>query len=310
MLRFFFEETNVKAEVGDNNQSSASKGIFRKYGLASFRVLAKQRPGWIRLCLALTLCAMLVEQIYVDNTFLFLLVKQPPFSFTAKTFARLDLATYLFGGAGAVGLPVALRFIKLPGKESIAAIVAAVSSGLVCMFIAFANATWQLFAASSLFLPAGVFGPASHTIVAKIVDSDEMGALFALKSMLLLGFSLVEKFILSKIYAATVDWWPGFIFAISGGIVAVVCAGLIFSLQIDNQLHQFVRMSDSDEAKKATTTAKMVVEGAGGAVAAGAGLAAAPALAGAGLLAAGAGLLAASANSATELIERCDGTKK
>lgn len=72
-----------------------------------------------------------------------------------------------------------------------------------------------------------MFGPASHTIVAKIVDSDEMGALFALKSMLLLGFSLVEKFILSKIYAATVDWWPGFIFAISGGIVAVVCAGLM-----------------------------------------------------------------------------------
>ncbi|KAH7710280.1 Protein F40F9.5 [Aphelenchoides avenae] len=223
----FFEETNVKAEDGDTVQSSAPKGIWRKYGLASFRVLAKQRPGWMRLCLALTLCAMLVEQVYVDNTFLFLLVKQPPFSFTAKTFARLDLATYLFGGAGAVGLPVLLRFVKLRGKESVAAILAAVSSGLVCMFIAFANATWQLFAASTLFLPAGVFGPASHTIVAKMVDSDEMGALFALKSMLLLGFSLVEKFILSKIYAATVDWWPGFIFAISGGIVAVVSAGLI-----------------------------------------------------------------------------------
>lgn len=92
-------------------------------------------------------------------------------------------------------------------------------SGMV--LIAFANTTLLMFLARIPMLFTIMPFPVLRSMMSKIVSKSEQGALFACVSCLDSLTSSVAVAVFNSVYAATVSWFPGFVFLLGAGLFAI-----------------------------------------------------------------------------------------
>lgn len=96
--------------------------------------------------------------------------------------------------------------------------------GHIAMSVSIAHATWMLYLARTLGLPSFLVLTAAQAIMSKLVLKDEQGKLFALLAATQHVMPLFSSVIFTAIFAATVDYWPGFysLVAACSGVIPLV----------------------------------------------------------------------------------------
>ncbi|CAJ1063873.1 solute carrier family 46 member 3 [Xyrichtys novacula] len=97
--------------------------------------------------------------------------------------------------------------------------ILSVLSGLI--LLGFTKTTLVMFLVRvPMFLAIMPF-PVLRSMMSKIISKSEQGALFALLSFLESLTSSVSSAVFNSIYAATVAWYPGFVFLLAAGLCAI-----------------------------------------------------------------------------------------
>uniref|UniRef100_A0A3Q1EBK1 Solute carrier family 46 member 3 n=1 Tax=Acanthochromis polyacanthus TaxID=80966 RepID=A0A3Q1EBK1_9TELE len=97
--------------------------------------------------------------------------------------------------------------------------ILSVASGMV--LAAFAKTTLLMFLVRIPMLLSIMPFPVLRSMISKIVSKSEQGALFACLSFLESLTNNVSEAVFSSVYAATVAWYPGFVFLLSAGLCAI-----------------------------------------------------------------------------------------
>ncbi|XP_039632613.1 solute carrier family 46 member 3 [Perca fluviatilis] len=97
--------------------------------------------------------------------------------------------------------------------------ILSVISGMV--LLAFAKTTLLMFLVRVPMLLSITPFPVLRSMISKIISKSEQGALFALLSFLDSLTSNVSVAVFNSVYAATVAWYPGFVFLLSAGLCVI-----------------------------------------------------------------------------------------
>ncbi|XP_038564563.1 LOW QUALITY PROTEIN: solute carrier family 46 member 3 [Micropterus salmoides] len=97
--------------------------------------------------------------------------------------------------------------------------ILSVVSGMV--LLAFAKTTLLMFIVRVPMLLSIMPFPVLRSMMSKIISKSEQGALFACLSFLESLNNNVSSAVFSSVYAATVAWYPGFIFLLSAGLCVI-----------------------------------------------------------------------------------------
>lgn len=119
--------------------------------------------------------------------------------------------------------------------------VLSVMSGMV--LLAFAKTTLLMFIVRVPMLLSIMPFPVLRSMMSKIISKSEQGALFAFLSFLESLTNNVSSAVFNSVYAATVAWYPGFIFLLSAGLcfIPLFVIGVVSLIGVDV----------TEEAKKA-----------------------------------------------------------
>ncbi|XP_029375193.1 solute carrier family 46 member 3 [Echeneis naucrates] len=97
--------------------------------------------------------------------------------------------------------------------------ILSVASGMI--LLAFTKTTLLMFIVRVPMLLSIMPFPVLRSMMSKIISKSEQGALFACLSFLDSLTNNVSTAVFNSIYAATVSWYPGFIFLLSAGLCAI-----------------------------------------------------------------------------------------
>ncbi|XP_041864608.1 solute carrier family 46 member 3 [Melanotaenia boesemani] len=97
--------------------------------------------------------------------------------------------------------------------------ILSVMSGMI--LLAFAKTTALMFIVRVPMLLSIMPFPVLRSMMSKIISKSEQGALFACLSFLESLTNNVSSAVFNSIYAATVAWYPGFVFLLSAGLCAI-----------------------------------------------------------------------------------------
>ncbi|XP_070773439.1 lysosomal proton-coupled steroid conjugate and bile acid symporter SLC46A3 [Enoplosus armatus] len=97
--------------------------------------------------------------------------------------------------------------------------ILSVISGMV--LLAFTKTTFLMFIVRVPMLLSIMPFPVLRSMMSKIISKSEQGALFACLSFLESLTNNVSSAVFSSVYAATVAWYPGFIFLLSAGLCVI-----------------------------------------------------------------------------------------
>ncbi|XP_071362369.1 lysosomal proton-coupled steroid conjugate and bile acid symporter SLC46A3 [Trachinotus anak] len=97
--------------------------------------------------------------------------------------------------------------------------ILSVVTGMI--LVAFAKTTFLMFLVRVPMLLSIMPFPVMRSMMSKIISKSEQGALFACLSFLESLTSNVSTAVFNSVYAATVAWYPGFIFLLSAGLCAI-----------------------------------------------------------------------------------------
>ncbi|XP_041658094.1 solute carrier family 46 member 3 [Cheilinus undulatus] len=111
--------------------------------------------------------------------------------------------------------------------------VLSVVSGM--LLLGFTKTTLLMFLVRVPMLLAVVPFPVLRSMMSKIISKSEQGALFACVSFLESLTSNVSVAVFNSIYAATVSWYPGFIFLLSAGlcVIPIFFIGVVGFIGVD-----------------------------------------------------------------------------
>ncbi|XP_076005808.1 lysosomal proton-coupled steroid conjugate and bile acid symporter SLC46A3 [Genypterus blacodes] len=102
--------------------------------------------------------------------------------------------------------------------------ILSVVSGLI--MVAFAKTTLVMFLVRAPMLLAIMPFPVLRSMMSKIIPKSEQGALFACVAFLESLTTNVANAVFSSVYAATVEWYPGFSFLLAAGLCVIPLAAL------------------------------------------------------------------------------------
>ncbi|XP_023258360.1 solute carrier family 46 member 3 [Seriola lalandi dorsalis] len=97
--------------------------------------------------------------------------------------------------------------------------ILSVASGMV--LVAFAKTTLLMFIVRVPMLLSIMPFPVLRSMMSKIISKSEQGALFAFLSFLDSLTNNVSAAVFNSVYAATVAWYPGFVFLLSAGLCVI-----------------------------------------------------------------------------------------
>ncbi|XP_020495494.1 lysosomal proton-coupled steroid conjugate and bile acid symporter SLC46A3 [Labrus bergylta] len=129
--------------------------------------------------------------------------------------AALSSTVFLTSFAGVT----AFTFCGVPKLLIILIGILSVLSGMI--LLGFTKTTLLMFLVRLPMLLAVVPFPVLRSMMSKIISKSEQGALFAFVSFLESLTSNVSAAVFNSIYAATVAWYPGFVFLLSAGLCAI-----------------------------------------------------------------------------------------
>uniref|UniRef100_A0A914CC36 Proton-coupled folate transporter n=1 Tax=Acrobeloides nanus TaxID=290746 RepID=A0A914CC36_9BILA len=197
----------------------------RKFVFEIFEVVSEKREGYMRLCLNLCIFFMFVEFLAFDNTLLTLVVKRPPFSWEDSTFTHFAILRSFVSSIGMALMPFILDKTNFTGKESIMIMVGIAACIATSLMLAFATATFMVFASTMFAWIIGGISPGYRTLMPKMVPQNQTARLFAFIGIIIMLTPLLSSLIFNNIYNATMDFWPGFVFIIYAALNFVVLCG-------------------------------------------------------------------------------------
>ncbi|XP_026184779.1 solute carrier family 46 member 3 [Mastacembelus armatus] len=111
--------------------------------------------------------------------------------------------------------------------------ILSVISGMV--LVAFAKTTLLMFIVRVPMLLSIMPFPVLRSIMSKIISKSEQGALFACLSFLESFTNNVSVAVFNSVYAATVAWYPGFVFLLSAGlcVIPLFLLGVVAVIGVD-----------------------------------------------------------------------------
>ncbi|EGT47665.1 hypothetical protein CAEBREN_30565, partial [Caenorhabditis brenneri] len=258
---FSYNQFDDNEEVEEEEAPPKLTGIrqFTTYLESVFGVLTVRRPGWTRLCLCVSLAFVFIEFLSFGNShyskhifkiiisdpaLLLLLVKRLPFAWNDKLFSYYSLTRTVLSSFGMVLCPILLTFSHWLGKDSLLIIAALASSAATSFLTAFATKTEHIFYSktsvilysfSCLFsISACLFGivmggmqPAYRSFLPRMVAKEETARLLTSVSIIIAFSPILSSLIFNNIFNATLTWWPGFAFFVSGCFQATVFIGQI-----------------------------------------------------------------------------------
>lgn len=222
--QIYVRETHFPAQTGDDQMPF--RGHLRHYTLDAFRVLAKRRDGWARLCLCLTMTFVCIEFISVDSSLMYLVLRE--YAWTDAQYSRLLLLQVLFNSIGTMLIPQLFRNVRWPGMESLLMIGAVLAQTTFTALMAFVvHTTAWVYAISALALVSGAFSPAFRAMLARFVPKAETGRLFAMLTLVFVLCPLASKALVNPFYWATLRIWPAMVFLLLTATQMVVLFGQI-----------------------------------------------------------------------------------
>ncbi|KAF1750420.1 hypothetical protein GCK72_016970 [Caenorhabditis remanei] len=192
-----------------------------------FGVLTVRRPGWTRLCLCVSLAFVFIEFLSFDPALLLLLVKRLPFAWNDKLFSYFTVTRGLVSSLGMVLCPILLTFCHWLGKDSLLIIAALASSAATSFLTAFATRTEHIFYTCAFGLIMGGMQPAYRSFLPRMVAKEETARLLTVVSIIISFSPILSSLIFNNIFNATLTWWPGFAFFVSGCFQSSVFIGQI-----------------------------------------------------------------------------------
>uniref|UniRef100_A0A3P9IAY9 Solute carrier family 46 member 3 n=1 Tax=Oryzias latipes TaxID=8090 RepID=A0A3P9IAY9_ORYLA len=134
--------------------------------------------------------------------------------------SALSTTVFLTSFAGVA----ALTYCRVPQLLIILLGILSVASGMILM--SFAKTTVLMFIVRIPMLLSIMPFPVLRSMMSKNISKSEQGALFACLSFLESLTNNVSSGVFNSIYAATVAWYPGFVFSLSAGLCFIPLSAL------------------------------------------------------------------------------------
>ncbi|XP_070699522.1 lysosomal proton-coupled steroid conjugate and bile acid symporter SLC46A3 [Pempheris klunzingeri] len=127
----------------------------------------------------------------------------------------------------------AFTFCGVPQLIIVLMGILSIMSGMV--LLAFSKTTLLMFIVRVPLLLSVMPFPVLRSMMSKIISKSEQGALFAWLSFLESLTTSVSSAVFSSVYAATVAWYPGFVFLLSAGlcVIPLLFIGLVGLIGVD-----------------------------------------------------------------------------
>ncbi|CAL2045784.1 unnamed protein product [Caenorhabditis brenneri] len=256
---FSYNQFDDNEEVEEEEAPPKLTGIrqFTTYLESIFGVLTVRRPGWTRLCLCVSLAFVFIEFLSFDPALLLLLVKRLPFAWNDKLFSYYSLTRTVLSSFGMVLCPILLTFSHWLGKDSLLIIAALASSAATSFLTAFATKTEHIFYTCLFGIVMGGMQPAYRSFLPRMVAKEETARLLTSVSIIIAFSPILSSLIFNNIFNATLTWWPGFAFFVSGCFQATVFIGQIIihmlmrpQWKLDKQLR--ARRQDETDSRDET----------------------------------------------------------
>uniref|UniRef100_A0A1I7UN53 MFS domain-containing protein n=1 Tax=Caenorhabditis tropicalis TaxID=1561998 RepID=A0A1I7UN53_9PELO len=256
---FSYNQFDDNEEIEEEVAPPKLTGIrqFTTYLESVFGVLTVRRPGWTRLCLCVSLAFVFIEFLSFDPALLLLLVKRLPFAWNDKLFSYFTLTRTVLSSFGMVLCPILLTFSSWLGKDSLLIIGALASSAATSFLTAFATRTEHIFYTCAFGIIMGGMQPAYRSFLPRMVAKEETARLLTSVSIIISFSPILSSLIFNNIFNATLTWWPGFAFFVSGCFQSTVFIGQIIihmlmrpQWKLDKQLR--ARRQDETDSRDET----------------------------------------------------------
>ncbi|GBP07904.1 hypothetical protein EVAR_78064_1 [Eumeta japonica] len=138
-----------------------------------------------------------------------------------ETFSIFSVVNTLMVITGSlVGVTILQKVLKI--NDMWLALLAYLSSMVDYFIKAFAILTWQMYVGASISMFSGLANPLIRSTLSKLLPPQELGKIFTLLSILNSIVQIMVPLVLSPLYSATLNDFPGSIYIVSAGIYAMV----------------------------------------------------------------------------------------
>ncbi|CAB3400965.1 unnamed protein product [Caenorhabditis bovis] len=192
----------------------------------SAKIFVAPRDGHGRLFLYLCFGANFLDQFVwgEEKGLLGTYVRLPPFNWNTKTYASYRSWRPIVQIAGmTIGVTFFKRLCKL--RDTVIIVFAILSMAGCVLMIGLAQASWMIFASLAPGSLHGLLNPMSYTFLSCIVETDEIGKVYAVSSIAQKLAGIAQSLVLQNIYIITVDWYQGFVWLLMA-LIAFIAAGV------------------------------------------------------------------------------------
>ncbi|GAV04910.1 hypothetical protein RvY_15112 [Ramazzottius varieornatus] len=214
---------------GDHQQQvkKLSTLFSAKNFLDSFHTLRKPRLGNTRCHLFILLSCHLLTMtvLQADSSVLQLLLQFSPFNWPVTKFAIFSSLSGLLAAVSTITATLLLRkLLHLP--DVVICLLASFS--IIAYYGGFGLAfqDWMVYTAGTLGLLRGAVLPCTASMLAGMVQPNEIGKILSLSSSLTSATPLCASLIFTTIFAATGSWWPGLSFLVAACMIVPVTVAL------------------------------------------------------------------------------------
>ncbi|XP_061659301.1 lysosomal proton-coupled steroid conjugate and bile acid symporter SLC46A3 [Syngnathoides biaculeatus] len=225
---FILEETVTRPDA-DPDEGSAVRQMFSTVYWMFTRAGPKQRMLLVLLVFIFTSFSF----TYVGSFSLLVLYElNEPLCWTEILIgygAALSTTIFLFSFAGVAA------FTYCGAPQLLVVLIGILSLATGMTMVAFSKTTLMIFLARLPMLLSIMPFSVLRSMMSKIIRKSEQGALFALLSFAEVLTANVSAAVFNTLYAATVAWYPGFVFLVSAGlcVIPTMLLGVVCALGAD-----------------------------------------------------------------------------
>lgn len=230
IIRIKKDDDLDSAPVVDSPSSSLWYRLFNLNHITdSIKMVTKPRNDGHRKDIILLMVIGLLSyfSISIQSTLTYLFLSSEPLRYDQTRYSYFQGATFAISGVALiVGLPITFKILHV--KDTSLAIIGEISKMLGLIVLGISRTDLEVYLCAVLFLFSEFPVPAIRSILSKIVDSNEIGKVFAFMQLLQNLVMLISSQIFNWLWVATYDVFPGTGFEIVAGLQLIAIALLIY----------------------------------------------------------------------------------
>lgn len=209
----------LPAQKSDNEKTTFWEVLRRKNPVTVVRTLARPRQGFRRRMILWSILTFLVHNLnYKGNLYLFTRKK---FGWNEQDFSLYDSIDTIHGFTRALLVTPFLSKVLLVHDPMVGVLGAL--SWVTCFAVwSLATEGWMMYLATGLSSIGCLTTTPLITLLTKLVDKTEVGAVMAMASGMICLEELASSVLFSQVYKATVSTNPGFIFVVMLALYSTV----------------------------------------------------------------------------------------